>query len=566
MASSGSKAAGKMPVDQVRFFLFTQTNNHKIPLHLEEEKQAQPSFRSLPLPPVVAMRGVRCVHTRVSSRPSLRASCVGGKMMRRSFPTINFSFCFFPPPPRLKKQISLALSRSSQQNALLSEATESYDAGCAAIKAGDMDEAITRLARALEVRTEVYGDEALECASSYYKYGCALFYKAQDENTVFGKQVQAAADAKDGAAKAAAAADDDSDGEDCDDDDEDEEGAAAAAGGSKGKGAAGGDDDEDDDEDDMELAWKLIENARLCYEEDGEHPIELANVYETLGEINTEHANFEAALEDLTKCLAILDAELDEDDRRIAGVLCSMSVAYQLLDEPEKALKGCTRAIDICSARIARLKSSDAEAIAAVSASGAPGGGGGGGGGGEVLLATAKAELEQIEAGLADLKAREEELKGLVNEDETTREQIKKAFAAIGGMGGGGGAGSSAAGAAAGGAITAPVESTGFAAPQLAAGAAAPVNLGVVGRSAGASRVTPANAAAASAATGGNAAGKKEPKRIVMVPQAAAPAAAGSAAAAAAAAFGALPPARRSLEDMMGGGGDEVGAVHVESR
>jgi len=28
-----------------------------------------------------------------------------------------------------------------------------------------------------------------------------------------------------------------------------------------------------------------------------------------------------------------------EDDRRIAGVLCSMSVAHQLLDEPEKALK-----------------------------------------------------------------------------------------------------------------------------------------------------------------------------------------------------------------------------------
>jgi hypothetical protein len=30
----------------------------------------------------------------------------------------------------------------------------------------------------------------------------------------------------------------------------------------------------------------------------------LANVYETLGEINTEHANFEAALGDLAKCLA----------------------------------------------------------------------------------------------------------------------------------------------------------------------------------------------------------------------------------------------------------------------
>ena len=48
-------------------------------------------------------------------------------------------------------------------------------------------------------------------------------------------------------------------------------------------------------------------------------------------------------------------------------------------------------------------------------------------------LAAAKAELDQIEAVLGDLTAREEELRGLVSEDNDTREQIKKAFAAIGG-------------------------------------------------------------------------------------------------------------------------------------
>ena len=80
------------------------------------------------------------------------------------------------------------------QNALIAEATEHFDKGCAAIKAGDMEEAITLLAKALELRTEVYGEEDIQCASAYYKYGCALFYKAQDENTIFGKQGQAAVD------------------------------------------------------------------------------------------------------------------------------------------------------------------------------------------------------------------------------------------------------------------------------------------------------------------------------------------------------------------------------------
>ena len=154
-------------------------------------------------------------------------------------------------------------------------------------------------------------------------------------------------------------------------------------------------------------------------EEDGEHPIELANCFETLGEINTEHSNFKEALEDLERCLAILEMELEEDDRRIAGVLCSMSVAHQMLDEYDKALKGCTRAIGVCASRVKRLKSSDENAVAAVAASwpaNAPPP--------EDPLAVAKAELEQIEAVLGDLTAREEELKGLADRRDNEASEI----------------------------------------------------------------------------------------------------------------------------------------------
>jgi nuclear autoantigenic sperm protein len=394
--------------------------------------------------------------------------------------------------------------------AMTVEADESYSKGVAAIKAGAMEDAIELLARALELKTAIHGDQAIETAAAYYKYGCALFYKAQDENTVFGKQAQARADAKADADRRAGAADADADaddGEACDDD--------------EGEDAAKDAEDEDEEEDDMELAWKLVENARLIYEEDENHPIELANCFETLGEMNTEHANFQSALEDLEQCLAILETELDEDDRRIAGVLLSISVAQQMDDKLEKALTNCSRAVGICEARIKRLKSSDEAAVEAVNASLPPG----------VPphddpLAAAKAELEQIEAVLGDLKVREEELQGLVGEDNDTREQIKKAFAAVGGVGGGSGhpnAGSSAGGV---------VETTGFDAPKLAPGTAQPVNLGVVGKSAGgATRVTPA-------ATGVEV--KKPPTRITAAPVSAPPAPAGSSAAAAAAAFASM--------------------------
>ena len=241
--------------------------------------------------------------------------------------------------------------------AMTVEADESYAKGVAAIKAGNMDDAIELLARALELKVTVHGEQAIECAAAYYRYGCALFYKAQDENTVFGKQAQAQADAKDDAKRKAEAADE---GEACDDDEDEADGDGEA------KNDDGDDENGEEEEDDMELAWKLVENARLIYEEDETHPIELANCFETLGEMNTEHANFQSALEDLEQCLAILEVELDEDDRRIAGVLLSISVAQQMDDKLEKALKNCTRAVGICEARIKRLKTSDEAAVAAV--------------------------------------------------------------------------------------------------------------------------------------------------------------------------------------------------------
>ena len=310
------------------------------------------------------------------------------------------------------------------------EATALFDRGIAKIKANEMEEAIEALGKCLELRTAVFGEQAVQTAQAYHKYGCALFYKAQDENTVFGARAQEAADAKKEADGEGASADE---GEDVDDDDADDAAADAPPEGSEeGKEEDG---EQEGAQDDMELAWEMIEMARLFYEEEleesngeGGHPIELANVYEVLGDINTETSNFKASLEEYSKCLALLEAHVDEDDRRIAGVLCSMSVCQQFEQDPEAALKGVTRAIGILNARIKRLKSSDEAAAEAVNAALPPGAPPH-----DDPLAVAKTELETIEATIGDLAAREEELRSVCSEDDATREQIKKAFAAIGG-------------------------------------------------------------------------------------------------------------------------------------
>ena len=40
-------------------------------------------------------------------------------------------------------------------------------------------------------------DQAAECGGAYYRYGAALFYKAQDEADVFGDNLQDAAEKHD---------------------------------------------------------------------------------------------------------------------------------------------------------------------------------------------------------------------------------------------------------------------------------------------------------------------------------------------------------------------------------
>ena len=122
----------------------------------------------------------------------------------------------------------------------------------------------------------------------------------------------------------------------------------------------------------MELAWKLLEAARLIYLEyfedetiekepalRKERMLELASVFENLGDINNEQSNFEAAIEDQTKALEIYERELSLDDRRIAAVLSNMSLAYQMLDRFKEALQSCQRGIAVLKGRLKSLEEDD---------------------------------------------------------------------------------------------------------------------------------------------------------------------------------------------------------------
>ena len=310
-------------------------------------------------------------------------------------------------------------------------------------RAGAHDEAIEMAGKALEETLGASDEaEAAEAARAHFVYGECLFRGAQAQSTVFGEQVRANAEAsgtrlEDGEKEDAEVEEDVAE--------EEEEDAAADGDGDDADDANDANEEDETDETDMELAWKMLETARVMYEEDcdGRFPLDLADVLETIGEFNMEQSQFEPALGDYKASLALLEANLDATDRRLASALYEISIASQMLEANDDALAANTRAIEICEARVAELKAGTARVSrGARERAGEP-----------VSPEASIAELEEIMGVASDLKERQLELKELVSADNSTREALRQAFKAIGGAAPEG--------------TAEPQESEGFAAPTL---------------------------------------------------------------------------------------------------
>ncbi|CAL6374978.1 unnamed protein product [Bathycoccus prasinos] len=294
-------------------------------------------------------------------------------------------------------------------------ADAAYKAGIAAIRANDLESAIQFLGSSLEIRNEIFGEGSIEVAPTYLKYGCVLFWKAQEDNTVFGANAPGGAGGEAGGGddanttKNAAATKEEEEKEQKEEEEEDD---------GEDANEEGGEDEEDEEETDMELAWKLLENARLIYLEHFEatkanpDPEPLRKERRARTRFGS---NFEAAIEDETKALQIYEKELSLDDRRIAAVLSNMSLAYQLLDRFKEALRTCQRGIAVLNARLKRLQEDDLED-----------------GGKENKERTE--EFETIRAVLGDFTEKEIELKGLEDQEKSAKDAIRAAFASIGGV------------------------------------------------------------------------------------------------------------------------------------
>ncbi|CAK0783497.1 hypothetical protein CVIRNUC_006696 [Coccomyxa viridis] len=390
-------------------------------------------------------------------------------------------------------------SSSGPSSERIAEANATYDEGMASLRANDLDKAVELLGAALQTRIQAYGELASDCATAYHHYGTAIFYKAQEEQDVFGAPLQQAAeeqenDVEEPKEKVSL--------RDANKENVYEKGKAPLLTANEEDTGEGDDAEDDDDEDDanegdagdMQLAWEMLEVARSIYSKMGdEKALALADVHVLLGDIGMEEERFESSASDYEEALKLLAHKLEGDDRRIAEAHYKMALTLQFLEDPERALEHANKATAVCRARISRLSAAPLGADAAV----------------EDPADAAAKETEDLKAVLEDLAAKVEDLEAAVREKESTKKALRDAFSQVAGSYSGSDASSLSASR-----------------PPTGPTASAVVNLGVVGR--------------------GN-------KRINLQPVTAASGAPAGANAAGPAAAAARKP-KRSFEDIMGGG------------
>ncbi|KAG6729437.1 hypothetical protein I3842_01G030000 [Carya illinoinensis] len=244
------------------------------------------------------------------------------------------------------------------------------DRGSKAIKDNDLDEAAECFSRALEIRVAHYGELAPECVLAYYKYGCALLYKAQDEADPLGAVPKKESDsqqdsAKDGSVKNAinrestsasvsdnveeeastnhqdGAADNVSSGKDQEEEDEDSDSENLA--------------EADEDESDLDLAWKMLDVARAIVEKHSNDSMEKVDILSALAEVALEREDIETSLSDYQKALSLLERLVEQDSRQIAELNFRICLCLEVGSQPLEAIPYCQKAISVCKSRVQRL-------------------------------------------------------------------------------------------------------------------------------------------------------------------------------------------------------------------
>ncbi|KAJ4964646.1 hypothetical protein NE237_016495 [Protea cynaroides] len=255
----------------------------------------------------------------------------------------------------------------------LESAAELMERGSKALKDGDYTKAAECFSRTVEIRVAHYGELAPECAGAYYKYGCALLYKAQEEADPLGmvakKKVSSLQNstgdgttmsAKDGECFATSAVSEGKqDGDSSHIENDLDNGAGEKDKVEDSDGESEDDDlsEGDEDESDLDLAWEMLDIARAIVEKFPGDTTEKVDILSALAEVALEREDIETSINDYLKALSILERLVESDSRQLAELNFRICLCLEVGSKAEEAIPYCQKALSICKARVERLMS-----------------------------------------------------------------------------------------------------------------------------------------------------------------------------------------------------------------
>ncbi|XP_062102280.1 uncharacterized protein LOC133812375 [Humulus lupulus] len=311
-------------------------------------------------------------------------------------------------------------------------ADEFMEKGSKALKDSDYSEAAECFSRALEIRVGRFGELSPECVKTYYKYGCALLYKAQEEADPLGyvpkkggelqqesAKDESAKNVSNGESSVASASTKGGDSVPVDN----QGGAANDVSNENNDEDADGDSDAedlaeaeaeaeaDDDESDLDLAWKMLDVARAIAEKQSGDTMEKVDILSTLAEVALEREDIETSLNDYQKALSMLERLDEADSRHIAELNFRICLCLEIGSQPQEAIQYCQKAISVCQARTQRLKNQANSVSESTSAS-------------STSDTDKQAEIETLTGLAGDLEKKLEDLQQLVSNPKSILSEI----------------------------------------------------------------------------------------------------------------------------------------------
>ncbi|XP_043522007.1 nuclear autoantigenic sperm protein [Frieseomelitta varia] len=116
-------------------------------------------------------------------------------------------------------------------------------------------------------------------------------------------------------------------------------------------------EDEEDEVNNLQVAWEVLELAKLVLLKRGQAGWKLlADAYRLLGEVAMEGGNFQGALNDLHRCLELLQQIEPQEPRAIAEIHYQLALAHSLGNEFDASIEEFNKATELLEARIKELE------------------------------------------------------------------------------------------------------------------------------------------------------------------------------------------------------------------